>query len=579
MEGGLREAMLQSSSGSHSYRGGPRFKKKATSFSTGFIRCVKSVDLDDLLSYSTAKSVRIKDYRLGLLYWVCVLAVLFFIAYYVLYEQDGWAELGTVTGTMSLALKQPAALKTADLTYCESSCESFSGTEPDCHCFFGDADDIVYTEASADTTLFVATKTESRRVQRRVEHTCLNGACTKAWTDGEQHFNYFISPEKFLMQISHEAEASLFLEEETSANGGNVPKSTHWQKEAKEIIGQLLDTKGNVLYESTPNQDDIFEVGLLLKAAGVEDIEKVRDSGAVIDVDIIYGQCKYLKPSGGCPNDNPINYYYYRASIAPVTNHPAPRVEYALDGQTRSLVSYYGWRFSFQISGEVPKFSFTALLYSLVVGYLFILFASWIVDFLVLCIIPGRKRYRNVKSEVTENFSKLRRERLAEKDLQMKIAKVTKLARFKTTQEVKRAVLKKSGNINDEDMDKLLMAVISVYGEELRDIASATLFLRELHLPSNVIRAHLLLSQLKEAYIVAVREESTSAIQTILEAAEREGNERVKSMCEKWLRSRSFRMSGQYADERRKEEEEDDRGKGDDVQMSTFSESDAAFVP
>ncbi len=74
-------------------------------------------------------------------------------------------------------------------------------------------------------------------------------------------------------------------------------------------------------------------------------------------------------------------------------------------------------------------FSFPQLLISIVSAYVLLSFATFIVDALVLYVLPGRKLYHKAKYEVTENFGQLRKTVMNEKNQKARIKKLTSMAR------------------------------------------------------------------------------------------------------------------------------------------------------
>eukprot|EP01116_Phalansterium_solitarium_P014112 TRINITY_DN31642_c0_g1_i1.p1 TRINITY_DN31642_c0_g1~~TRINITY_DN31642_c0_g1_i1.p1 ORF type:complete len:213 (-),score=35.53 TRINITY_DN31642_c0_g1_i1:332-970(-) len=76
------------------------------------------IDWDNLLSYDTLKFVTIKDYRLGLLHYICTLAILgYVIGYEILYNKS-FLVSEQPTAAIHMSLINPPVPAVAPSTYC-----------------------------------------------------------------------------------------------------------------------------------------------------------------------------------------------------------------------------------------------------------------------------------------------------------------------------------------------------------------------------------------------------------------------------------------------------------------------------
>jgi hypothetical protein len=268
---------------------------------------------------------------------------------------------------------------------------------------------------------------------------------------------------------------------------------------------------------------------------------KNRSNGGIIRIDLVYGDCKTLvqhKTKGLC-NDlhtkGSMNFYIYQPIYIPGTNYYVHRTIYNPDRNERAVRNSSGLRLIFRISGQQSKFAFPRLLSSIVSGYILLIIATFIVDSIVIYLIPGKKLYKSAKYETTENFNDLRHNLVMENNLRKQIATVTKVARFKHVSHVEKLLNELKTNVQIKDYDQLVLAVIEVFGLELKDMTNANEFIEKLSNEDSKITANILIGQLKESYLIAAKVGSIERIQQIRNEAIKEDNERIKQMCDQYL--------------------------------------------
>ncbi len=89
------------------------------------------------------------------------------------------------------------------------------------------------------------------------------------------------------------------------------------------------------------------------------------------------------------------------------------------------------------------------------------------------------------------------------------------------------------------ELDQLVIACIEVYAVELLDVVSAEKFFQKIQTDELKVRGHILLGQLKEAYLAAAKIESTESVNLVLEEAKMVENSRVVGLCEQYLKEKS----------------------------------------
>eukprot|EP01112_Ceratiomyxa_fruticulosa_P019661 TRINITY_DN648_c0_g1_i2.p1 TRINITY_DN648_c0_g1~~TRINITY_DN648_c0_g1_i2.p1 ORF type:complete len:567 (-),score=116.47 TRINITY_DN648_c0_g1_i2:176-1876(-) len=518
---------------------------------------IKDVDLDNLLAYKSVKVVKIRDRRLGVLHFLFIFAAVFFTSYQTIYIEEGWAQHDTAVGSVKLGLLLPKQQLTppAYIPYCSPDCENYSGDEPNCNCILWDNADVVYPEEQ-EYSIFVAT-TVGLIYNQTKQNGCntVDGdiVCTAPWSDGSFAAYNLILVNTYLLDVFHGAVAPVFYQDDLYADR----LTGAWLKESTSLWGQMLDQSNNVLFNGEVGMSDQFSLDTILQAAGVT-FEGIRETGGILSVSVIYGDCSKLILSSDKQSTEfckkykssivgSMNYYQYRASWIPNSDYYVTRTIYNIDQTERSVRNMTGVRVLFRVTGTQAMFSFPQLLISIVSAYVLLSFATFIVDALVLYVLPGRKLYHKAKYEVTENFGQLRKTVINEKNQKARIKKLTSMARFKSSEEVVDTLASLKVTIGTSDYDQLVMACIRVYGEELRDLHTANIFIERLETDEAKITAHILLDQLKEAYQVAIRSGEERHVRRVREECRNTNNPRVGAMCEEWIQQHAALAAAQAA--------------------------------
>eukprot|EP01116_Phalansterium_solitarium_P025644 TRINITY_DN9905_c1_g4_i1.p1 TRINITY_DN9905_c1_g4~~TRINITY_DN9905_c1_g4_i1.p1 ORF type:complete len:581 (-),score=156.37 TRINITY_DN9905_c1_g4_i1:210-1877(-) len=512
----------------------------------------RTIDWDYVFSYNTTKNVRIRDRRLGILHWCFLLVALGIIIGEVFYNEQAYNDFDDIEGSVKLELSSPAGgIDTTKLTYCSSSCRNFTLGEPGCNCVYWDAADLLYPETE-ESAAFITTRATLTNNQRP-QPPCSGSVCTSPWTNGTSVGPFYtVAPDQFMLSLDHEMIAPQFYQQDSRSNGGKAEGNSKWTRTSQGLWGQLLDTRGHVLYESPTDGDDVFSLGLLLQAAGVS-IDALRDDGGIVRVNVNYGDCRRLIATtltSALPSRchalplGEINYYQYQAQYLPSTTFGVTRTSYESDSDgtsVRDLKNLVGVRLLFRVGGQAGSFSFAAFLQSIMTIFLLFSVASFVVDFLVLYVVPGKQMYRNAKFEISENFHQLRKRLAMEKDTNNRILTVTKMARLQSASHVEKLLTNMKSSLTDNEYELLLLKCIEVYGQEKLDLKSAEAFFDRLESDQSRLKAHVLLGRLKEAYILAAKMDSVADIQTIRAQAGGMNNIRIQQLCDQYLAQRDAR--------------------------------------
>eukprot|EP00727_Mastigamoeba_balamuthi_P001432 m51a1_g11286 putative p2x receptor (291) ;mRNA; r:30589-31959 len=241
--------------------------------------------VDDLLSYETVHVVRIRDKRLAVLHYLCMLSVLLYIGLYTIFWQKRYLLLEQPSGTVRVnALKPASYVPMAELPYCSQSAgANRSGWVHECT-LWDEAMAVYPTGQDSEFTL-TTRATTSRQALDGCELTEDNCSFVPQARDV---VNFVADVEHFTLLIDH----SFFAHQ------------VGIQANARDIVGVLRDCHGKEMKVSGPNQIgvkgeyDILEVQKILEAAGISTFDQIstaspgnvsmRYDGIVVMISIEY---------------------------------------------------------------------------------------------------------------------------------------------------------------------------------------------------------------------------------------------------------------------------------------------------
>eukprot|EP01098_Paradermamoeba_levis_P006209 TRINITY_DN2584_c0_g1_i1.p1 TRINITY_DN2584_c0_g1~~TRINITY_DN2584_c0_g1_i1.p1 ORF type:complete len:407 (-),score=79.82 TRINITY_DN2584_c0_g1_i1:184-1347(-) len=356
--------------------------------------CFRGMDADQVFDYKTVKMVRIKDRRLGLLYYFFVLCIVIYIVVGEVLLLKKYMLLEKPEGSVRLSLLEPKTYN-RNVSYCSPD----STIVPKLSCFFWDAQDVVYPTIE-QTAMFVTT----RVVISSQDLICPDGQASCAWQTNSTSAYYSGDIESFTLMIDHTMFGFL----------------TGYQENARGLTGKLLDEDGKEIKNlPSPNQfekgkTDILQLKVLLDAVKINldslsDLgtnESYRYSGLVLLLFLNYDNTGSFDP----------NDIIYRIEVRRVKQTEFKVVESIFDlsnDVVRVLRNRHGIRFLFVQTGTLGKFDFQTLLLTLVSGLGLLAAATLLVDFLMVCVLPERDFYSLYKFESTVDFSDFRAGRTA----------------------------------------------------------------------------------------------------------------------------------------------------------------------
>jgi hypothetical protein len=125
-----------------------------------------------------------------------------------------------------------------------------------------------------------------------------------------------------------------------------------------------------------------------------------------------------------------MNYYQYHPIYIQGSSYFVSKSVFNTAQNERTIRSLTGVRLAFVINGKLSQFSFLNLLQTLMISYILITILNFVMDFVVMYVMPGKSLYKRVKVEKTQNFNELRKQLVMEENMKKKIESITKVARY-----------------------------------------------------------------------------------------------------------------------------------------------------
>eukprot|EP00041_Stephanoeca_diplocostata_P021766 m.513659 g.513659 ORF g.513659 m.513659 type:complete len:463 (-) comp21906_c1_seq13:2452-3840(-) len=375
-------------------------------------------DADDLLAYSTPKMVKVRDWRLGGLNYAFQLAIAIYIIIWAVIINAGYNELEPVSaGSVNIQLRRAGLTDFVDTentypyccaldgdtatwnstTLCNGT-TAYSRTGLPC-LWWNDlaADYQVGLDSSIAVTSRVDISTEPRcdLDEWHRDTTCL--------TEASESGYYVAGVEKFTLLIQH------------GVAGLIVDKSGKNTGDTERMEGVMLDTADEeVFLKAEQGMDfknrigDIIEIEEILNASGVAldaerpdavsgDTSTVRYDGTNI---VLYVEYYIDRDSGDLK-------YRYKPRHLSDLEYKVKQVANVNDTHVE-IYNRHAIRILVVQTGIIGKFSFQALLTTLVTSVALLAVSTTIVNLLMTKLFYMKELYKFHKYEVSEDFSEWR---------------------------------------------------------------------------------------------------------------------------------------------------------------------------
>jgi hypothetical protein len=351
------------------------------------------------LAYRTKQSVRLHDWRLGVLFNALQLGVFLYILIHPILLQKRYVLREIPTGSLQLSLKAPQSLGRRppptpnQLPYCLLPNQTTYRGNQNYPCQYW-TEELTLFPALEQTAMLVSTRINVTRkvlltdgiytpiidangTAQNPPHNCDLSQYNCYYTPIEETAStfYIALVDEFTIKLSHAWEAV------------NLGKSG----DATDLSGKLYDTYGDEV-EAGPNEvigvegsdGDIIKVGTFVRASGLGDLDEpveretstlsARYDGTVIVVTIDYTNL-YSYDLGSYR-------YSYTVDLVSVTEFKTTQEVYSKDVSSIEEIGRHGVRLIFIQSGEIGVFDFQSLLLTLVSGMGLMAVAVLIVDIL-----------------------------------------------------------------------------------------------------------------------------------------------------------------------------------------------------
>lgn len=364
------------------------------------------MDVDDVFAYSTTKSVKIRDARLGLLHYFLMLCIVMYIVVYQLIAKLGYLRFSPAQNSARMTLQEPTVhcnpnkascqddlADLSQLPYCcarNSSCAAKEDGSCSCdyqpspkygnyNCTWLGGDDAGVVQGSS---ILVATLTH--QYDLRLNSSCFTtfpeaaGSCRKVWMVESDTVVFTADVESYTVLVDHSV---------TSPASGVALTS-------RSMVGALFVDKGRVQDQlcasrpdavsaavdgsptdaapcylkpsETPDGLDYFSVGDLLAAAGVrldddsfDGGQSVRYEGVIVNLQIEYSNTRLWKGI-----EDPTR-YLYKPSVIPGSSYKTTVAVSSAYPDLRVRRDLHGVLFDVRPGGTLAVFDFTQLLLQL----------------------------------------------------------------------------------------------------------------------------------------------------------------------------------------------------------------------
>jgi len=371
--------------------------------------------ISDFLVYDTVSVVRIKDKRLALLHYACLIAILIYILIYTVWYKQAYYAYESPVGTVRINPMAPPERKERwrdipDIPYCRFVNETMNRTSLNgfdlLNCKYYDSAIDVFPQA-VDSSITIASRIKfSTQTSNNTEFDTPD----TTWNDDENstEIYYLADIERFTLQIDHTFFApTLDIQGNARQMVGSIINSSDPDHgEIKERYVPDIEKVGEI------NVTDIISVGTLLHAAGVDidatsvlEGESIRYSGAIFLVIIDYQNSRDLL-------FRPNTHYTISVQLMNSTEYKAVQAVYTKKLVSRTIYNRHALHFVFLQTGKLVKFNFQVLLLSLVSGMGMLAFSTLITDFISTKLLGSKEVVSSLKYRTTTNLTQLSDEQL-----------------------------------------------------------------------------------------------------------------------------------------------------------------------
>mmetsp|Transcript_35742 Transcript_35742/g.93460 ORF Transcript_35742/g.93460 Transcript_35742/m.93460 type:complete len:490 (-) Transcript_35742:181-1650(-) len=391
-------------------------------------------DPDNALAFTTPKTVKIRDFRLGLLNYTLQFVIFLYIVVFAVFIEQGYNTFEPIyPGAISISSRRDSSADATNANYSYCCYESaLGGTQADwaadnvCNgtvsgssvtyestsdgafpCLYWSADNTVYQVGLATSVALVSRV--GIKSQARCALDVFNSACTSTSVDTDETMYYIAGIEHFTLRFRHGVAGQI-----VDVSGQNVGPSRMTgslvNKDNDKVTVAVSNDAGDPGTDFSAEYGDQMSLLEILSAADINidairldpantsRTSTIRYDGINVVIYITYGLESFSRNIR----------YTYKPRILSDLEYKVE--ELVADENSTSQVEYnrHAIRILTVQTGRLGKFSFQALLITLVSALGLLAVSATIVNLIMTKLLPLSAFYQFAKTEVTEDFSVFR---------------------------------------------------------------------------------------------------------------------------------------------------------------------------
>lgn len=434
-----------------------------------FPETIFGMDVDDAFAYTAAKSVRIRDMRLGLLHYTLMTGIFAYIVVYQLIYNWGYLKFSDPKAAVRLTMQQPTVdqcnpnndtchddfVALDQLPYCcpmwnNASCTNNPDGSCSCdfrpnfrnyNCTYLDGADV---QTTRESSIFVSTFTHAYSQKRNAD--CFssvsagNNECKKLWLPSDN-----VSPSDTMAFTANIEDYTLLIDHSVTGSDGSHSYTSRQMEGRLAITGSgpsqdrlcksdpdatragwswtgiLFDTNEStnrapclLKPKSVPGIPgaDVFAISTLMEAMGApldnRSYEGSKHSRRYDGV-VVKIAIQYHNVRLWRIPTLATPYYFYNVSIINGSTYKEVDVVFTSFPTERQKLDKHGILFEVSSAGQLASFSATNLLIQLTTSLTLMAMATVIVNVMAQYVLKFRHYYQESMYDVTVDFSDLRR--------------------------------------------------------------------------------------------------------------------------------------------------------------------------
>lgn len=405
-------------------------------------------DCDDVFTYDMPRMARIRNSRLGLLYYFLVIIIALYIGVYQMWYGLQYLAFADPDCSIRLTFRQPTSIpgchptspfcedafqEISTLDYCcNSSCIKKPGGA--CKCpwqeglsYYCDYYDGVQVSATRESSMLVGSYFRSFR--QTLNRTCReDGPCRKLWVSGEPTSSYVAGVEDYTIMLEHSVMQStldIFKASQDIRGFLHVKGNSSMQQRlcySHSLEGRAVTSPYNgdhtstapcyLVPATTSSGTDLLSVRDLLEAMDVS-LDQVADpkenttlryEGFTVTLSIVYQN--FWPWKGLLGTEKIIAVYELRPALT--NSYKSTSLVWDQFGASRVQQDLRGMLLSVRPAGQLARFDFQAMLLTATTSLTLLAIASVVVKYLAIWVLHFKEYYKELVVHESPDFSDVR---------------------------------------------------------------------------------------------------------------------------------------------------------------------------